>query len=198
MTKIQVPKFYNRIYEITKQLTDQTDISNVLEIGCKWGHFVKLLREQGYNAFGIDLQGKDFIKEGVRDGYLFRSPVVDIKEVFGDNSFDLILANRTMSKDSQRATLLELDEGGRLVDEGGRLDWEMLSDMVESDGKANVESILRYSYDQLGPGKFFVAVEIGPRDTLFFSRECAEGIGYKVIKYEPPNKPQEAILQKKA
>ena len=65
----------------------------VLDLGCGPGHYVRLFRERGANAFGIDISPKAFelAAPEVRP-YLYHLDIENL-EIFPDRAFDLALHN---------------------------------------------------------------------------------------------------------
>ena len=184
----------DRAYEIIKELSTQKDISEVLEIGCWDGSFVELLRLYRYNAYGIDIQDK-LGKKGVDGGYLRQCNAISMDEkLFGSMSFDLILANRIMCRNTV-ASLISERYFEPILD--GLKKTPSLKTMLGIQGFAgNItqqqnELILKASFKKLKPGKYFVAVE-SDSEQFGFNEQDAQKIGYTVIRY----KPNEAIFQK--
>ena len=172
---------YTKPYNKIKELKKQTELSDILEIGCYLGVFVEILRDLGYNALGTDINTDLFSSKGIEEGYLIHP-----NEIYNDknrNSFDLIMAHRVMSEES---TIIKL-----MLEHGMIIDLDLIKEDCRKKTKENNQSILEISFKLLKPGKYFIATETYG-DKLSFDEQFAKEIGYKVIKYDFQN----LVLQK--
>ena len=173
---MRIPFGYERMFEIIKRLQSESDIVDILEHGCLAGHFTRFLRDNGFNAVGIDIDEKSFLEDYVQKGYLINLASGAIGKYFGDKQFDLILANRLFSLESTRVLVAERYARGNLT-------IFPETDVLDV-AKYNTETILEASLKQLKPGKFFISTIDGDeRPTA--TREMVERIGYKIIQFEP-------------
>ena len=184
------PKHYQRLFDMMGGLSLEYPIRTVLELGCNVGHFVGFLRGQGFQAEGID-GGRLPFRNDLAE-YLHEGQLTDLRKVFGDRTFDLIVGQGVACYGSQ----FDYKFGNR-PDVG----WIVALSALDSKVKAavggmvqnNIESILESSFHQLTSGGLFVICEnIDSHDRIDFSRETAQRLGYQVLKYEN----QEAVLQK--
>ena len=176
---------YNRIWQIIGKLGEQRKLTDILEVGCEWGSFVGFLRQQGFNAFGIDFND-NLGKEGIKEGYLLKLNACHIGRHFGDRLFDMVFTNGVMCEGAIMETIM--DQGGTLLGAQG------LVDFIHKYAPANVKNILEAGFGQLKSGGFFLAHEYldHPDDTLCFDETLASRVGYSVLSYTP----KEAVLQK--
>jgi len=179
MERIIVPASYDRLFEILEELFRAENISNILEIGCGDARFVKFLREQGRNAFGLEYNGTE---ESQAPEYTQVGAVGKLGTAFDGTLFDLICANRVMSETAMMSTIQAAYGAGSM---------QVLVDFAKKAAPVNNQGILTASHDRLRPGGFFVAAEIEPDELAFQSRD-AENLGYKVQRYSP----QSTVLQK--
>jgi len=184
------PKYYQRMFEMISGLYLKYQLRTVLELGCDVGHFVGFLREQGFLAEGID--GKlDTYRDDLRN-FLHQGPITDIRKVFGDRQFDLIVGQGVVCFGSQ----FDYSYGKR--SNLGYLVLLSVTDsqvkkQLEGNVKEKIEFILKSSFNQLTPGGLFVACEnIAITDRIGFTQETAKKLGYEILVYGK----QEAILQK--
>lgn len=199
MGEIEVPYPYGRAFEIIQELNSKNDISDILEIGCHDCSFVEFLRQQGYNVIGIDKKLPESAKPLIGQGYVVEGDATYLSQYIGDKLFDLILANRIMSRGSTCAGLIQDGFLPSVIETlgSGRHPWsydesaEIVKTLLDVSGDINCEAILENSYKHLKPEKFFVVCETGG-DTLWFPQETVKNYGYKVLRFEN----QEAVLQK--
>jgi len=177
---------YKRIWQVIKEVGQQGELTDILEIGCGGGRFEKFLRQHGFNAFGLDFNS-DLDKEGIEEGYLFRLNAHYIGKHFGDRLFDVIFTNGVMN---EGATIkIIMDQPGGIL-----LGFQNLVEFNRECTLTNIEKILKSGFDQLKPGGFFLAHEHmnNPDDILCFDEILANQLGYSVVRYTP----KEAVLKK--
>src|SRR3990167_1448487 len=69
--------------------SDYKDVKSILDIGTGCGFMVKCLREEGYDAWGLEIS--DYaIENTCAKGYVLKGSVTDIP--FKDNRFDLVFS----------------------------------------------------------------------------------------------------------
>lgn len=182
------PSHYQVLYSMIAAKTRDTSTTNVLELGCSNGHFVEYLRQQGYNAEGVDGNKRTVEAFSSRQIYLHHGELTSLEDVFGERQFDLIVAKGVFSKEAQLD--YKYPWSGALViafssPEERKKEYESLQETINQ--------ILRSVYGQLAPGGFLVIHEnTSEGESVDFSRETVEDIGYIVEQLEK----QQAILQK--
>ena len=189
---ITLPSRYQALYNmITAKTTDPSNTS-VLDLGCSIGHFVAYLRQQGYNAEGVDGDKRAVKAYSHRQSYLHHGELTALEQVFGERQFDLIVARGVFCISSQmdhkfsRSEKLRVDAAiARAINPKDR-------EEIDGQMQENIEGILVSAYGQLTPSGFLIVVEDVGLDSVDFSRKTAEDIGYIVEQLQR----QQAILQK--
>lgn len=180
---------YERLFELIKEQSSANPTKSVLELGCGVGSFVGFLREQGFEAEGIE--GK---VESYRDDlaqWLHKGDVVQLAEIFGDKFFDMIAVQGLFCHSAQFHYLF--DEYIPLEMIPLTFIDPQLREELKKPIKIKIEKMLKSCFNQLKHGGILLDLEeYLPGDRVFFSREDAERVGYTVLKYEP----NIAILQK--
>ncbi len=64
----------------------------VLDFGCGKGHTVNFLRNQGYNAFGVDIVSEEDWQQYPDSSFFAHLDMKDYRIPFVDNTFDLVLS----------------------------------------------------------------------------------------------------------
>ena len=183
---------YEKVQEIITSLSTSPELTDILEIGCYSGVFVEVLRDMGYNAYGIDINPGMLKLEGMQKGYLRCHDATKLSE-YEDRLYDIIFTNRVLCSDAIFGQLLQ--QHGALISEFIRTKskhLERLSKEANSISKERNIQILEAAYHKIKPGKFFVGVE-SDGETFCFDEQEAETIGYKVLYYIP----SQCILQKR-
>lgn len=144
------------------------------------------MQQQGYRAEGIE--GKFRGKDQERIPNLHHGELTALESVFGDKTFDLIVARGVFSFSSQ----MDYKYGANAM-----LVW--LYSTPEEREKISIslqktfDQMLKSAYNHLTPRGFLILVEdIVSEDSIGFSKETAVEIGYIVEKLER----QEAIFKK--
>ena len=188
MAEITILKRYEKLYQIITELSAETEITEILEIGCFDGRFVEFLREQKKNAFGFEFNPHSLNVS--KEYFASDGDIASLGTYFGGMLFDLICANGVMSKGAVLGTLLATPLATPL---GESTIVDLLNIAREASPKNNQE-ILKSTFHRLKPGKYFVATEsaVDENDVLAFTEHDAIAIGYDVIRYSPGV----AVLQK--
>ncbi|PIN86946.1 hypothetical protein COV19_01995 [Candidatus Woesearchaeota archaeon CG10_big_fil_rev_8_21_14_0_10_44_13] len=171
------------MWEIVRELSAKNKIYNILEFGCGNGNFVTFLRDENYNAFGIDMQEKGMSETGINEGYLAVCSIENYHGLFGEIPFDMVIANHVMSIDATVTAIMNLSRGSNL--------FLAPSQYIEA-WETNTSKILEIAHHNLRKGGFFADVEFKGEQLSPNIRRYAPGLGYKLISYSP----QEIILQK--
>lgn len=104
-----IRNIYREIKKIKKKLNlDNKDI-NILDWGCGNGEFVGWLRENGYNAYGVDVEFRTDIKNKncKSNGYeIFSLTDENGKTVFQDKYFHIICSNQVIEHVKNLDTVL--------------------------------------------------------------------------------------------
>jgi SAM-dependent methyltransferase len=182
---------YETIQDIITSLCPKPELTDILEIGCYTGVFVELLRDLGYNAYGIDINPRMLMSEGAQRKYLRCQDASKLSD-YEDRLYDIIFTNRVLSSDATYSQLMQ--EHGYLITEFIHDKPEYIERIIkEADiiSKQRNLQILGTAYQKIKLGKFFVGVE-SDGESFCFSEKDAETIGYKVLKYAP----SQCILQK--
>jgi len=93
--------------------------ATILDFGCGAGNLVQAIRDQGYNAYGIDLafKGGQHTEELAAAGYLRLVSTVDYKIPFEDNTFDLVSTDQVFEHVQNHDAVLS--EISRVLKPGG-------------------------------------------------------------------------------
>ncbi|MBS3105355.1 methyltransferase domain-containing protein [Candidatus Woesearchaeota archaeon] len=184
-----IPYGYERLFELITEQSSTHQIRTILEIGSGSGNFVGLLRKQGFDAEGIE--GK---VESYRDDlgqWLHRGDVVQLAEIFGDKFFDMIIAQGVFCHSAQFDYVFSSYLPPEMIIPAF-ID-PKLREELKIPIRLKIEKMLRSCFNQLNPNGLLVDVEnYVPGDCVFFTKESAERIVYRVLRYEP----KEAVLQK--
>jgi SAM-dependent methyltransferase len=182
---------YEKMQEIIVSLSPSPEPTDILEIGCYSGMFVGVLRDMGYNAYGIDINPRVLRTEGLEQGYLRCQDATTLTE-YEDRLYDIIFTNRVLSSNATFGQLMQ-DHSALISDFMHRKPeyLERLSKGADLISKQRNMRILETIYHKIKPGKFFVGVE-SDEETFCFGEREAENIGYKVLYYTP----SQCILQK--
>lgn len=178
----RAPSNSGRMLEIIRELCREHDISSVVEVGCGAGMLVDVLRERGFDAYGIEVNEKSMLGRVCRQDYLRQGNAAELRHFFGEQRFDLVIANWVMCAGAV---------GGLVLSMYGSSERILSIPEKEEMARKNNERILKSAHGQLRHGGFFVAVE-DPGDRLAFTREDAARIGYEVVRYSP----HEAVLRR--
>ncbi len=176
---------HQRLYELITARSETPSTTSILELGCSNGNFVDYLREQGYNAEGVDIDKKAI--ERSNSPYLHHGDITCLDDVFRERKFDLVVATGVFNTGTQIYYLFreELDMDKKVTVE--------TTPEHEEATLENIEKILKSAFKHLTPGGFLITVDnIMLGDYTAFTPETATNIGYIVKHYAR----QEAILQK--
>ena len=183
---------YELLYNMIIAKTRDPSTTSVLELGCSNGHFVEYLRHQGYNAEGVDGNKRAVEAYSRRQGCLHHGELTALEDVFGERQFDLIVARGVFCIASQMDYLFE-EQLEKLVDAViERVVNPAVRKEIDNAIRENINKILASAYGQLKAGGFLIILEDVGFDSIDFSRETAEDIGYIVEQLEK----QKALLQK--
>ena len=166
---------YERMLEIIEELQSRSKIEDTLEIGCGDGTLVRLLRNRGLSSIGIDIDDCAFAQEGVEQGYLVKLVSHGINLYFGDKRFDLIFANRVLSRQSVSVMIADRYFNGNL--------FAASREAISETAKWNTEKILEASLRQLRDGGYFVGT-IDSYENLIVTSDMAESLGYRIIRLQ--------------
>lgn len=154
-----IRKAYNSYGNINEpQITDMAALlkyisgNSVLELGCGAGNFMKILRDSGYEACGID-NDDNVIKDAQEDGMDIKICDLNEKLPYEDNSFDNVVSMHVMEHlDNMKEALKESERvsrgnvahivplGKRLCDDHKSV-WYSIDDLKEHFPSWNVEEI---------------------------------------------------------
>jgi len=177
-------------YELIASKTGDPTNTSLLELGCAYGSFVNKLGQDGYNAEGVDGNSR-MIDFGRRRGLdLHHGELTALEDVFGERTFDLIVARGVFCINSQ----IDYMAGDRIIEMAfARAVNSEAHEETNSTAKGIIGKILSGSYQQLTPRGFLIVREdVVGWDSIDFDQETAEGIGFVVEKLEE----NEAILHK--
>jgi len=181
---------YKRLCDMIAAKADDPSTTSVLELGCASGKFVDWFRLQGYDAEGVD--GSETAIERGNKPYLHHGEHTALENVFGEQTFKIMVAQGVFSMLALAEYLYISDRLVQTPEPGGRLK------KGDSDALAMMEQDLHHTlvstYAQLEPGGFLLIRENDGRksNSIYFSQEKAESIGFVVEHYET----HEAILKK--
>ncbi len=161
--------------------------ASVLEVGSSTGRYVHALREEGYEAFGIDGQ----VQAVKRKGYLRKADASNLPEVFPGRQFEVVVAKGVFSEGAQDTYLFSdprdflFSVELRLIGpEGNQAVVNLLHDAAVR--------LLEHIVAPLGSGGYLITHEFFNEQQLFSEQE-AIGCGFAVLRYERGK----TILQKK-
>ena len=181
---------YEHILEIIKELESSRRISNVLEVGCEDGEFVRQLRGLGYNAQGIDMSQKHLDSDGIREGYLHHIAIYQVPEHF-DYNFDLMFACRVMCKEATLVWLAQDPENQERIRITASAIPGGLQEIIGDITKGNNQNFLDVAAQKLNKGGYLVATETGS-DVIYVDAEQIQRAGLSVVRFQP----QEMVLRK--
>ena len=180
---------YSRLWELISSRTSGPEQTSVLEIGCSTGNFVKWLRNQGYDAIGIDI-GENLVQTTESEHVVY-GDMTSLEDAVGDKTFDFVVANAALNTHTLAAYCL--------MENGKTPDSFSMTPEIQHLVDATIYSILKGSFEHLKSGGFFIVTgKIYPKggiyasDDLSFSRETAKNIGYDIKQYGG----SDSILQK--
>lgn len=184
---------YKALYSMITAKTIYPSVTSVLELGCSDGYFVEYLRQQGYNAEGVDGDKIVVKARSNRRGFLHHGELKALEDIFGERQFDLIAARGVFCISSQMSYLFG-EQSEQLVDAAiARTIHPEAREEIDNAMQEKINEILVSAYGQLAPGGFLMVREDSvPLDSIDFSRETAENIGYIVERLQR----QQAILKK--
>jgi SAM-dependent methyltransferase len=174
---------YEYILRIIRELETGRRISDVLEIGCKNGKFVRELRNLGYNAHGIDMSSTHLVPVGVREGYLHHLAVYQVPEHF-DYNFDLMFACRVMCKEATLDWLAQDPMNRERVRITASVIPGGLQEIIGDITKGNNQSILDVAAQKLDKGGYLVATETG-YDILHLDAAQIQRTGLTIVRFQP-------------
>ena len=186
--EISLPEHYQRMWGMVTCKSRNPSNTRVLELGCADGKFVGWLQQQGYNAEGVDGRSSKIKELGIPN--LHHGELTTLDDVFGERTFDLVVAQGTFSREAQ----LEYRYGwnGALV-----IAFSTPTERKElyKSLQRTIDQILENAYRHLNPRGFLLIREdnsINSAEGVDLSEETIVKTGFVIERFDR----HEASLQR--